>query len=87
MFKSDDQQSADIIGRVIDRSHDFIAAFLSQPIGRSLKERGGDVAIVNALEEAKTADIRLMERIVVRIIARHDSPNNLAPATAGPGQK
>jgi len=34
--------------------------------------------IVDALKQAEAADIRLMQRIVVWIVARHDSANDLA---------
>ena len=83
-LESIDQETAYIVGRVIDRSHHFVAAFFAQPTGCSLEERAGDVAIVDALEEAKTADVCLMQRIVVRIIARHDAANDF---TVSPGEK
>ena len=80
MLKTIDEQSANIIGGIIDRPHHFGSAFSTQPLARRRKERSCDIAIVDALEQTEAANVRLMKRIVIRIIARHDSPNNFAAA-------
>src|SRR5207237_4209218 len=46
-LKSVDQQAADVVSRIIDRTHDFGATFLAQPTSRSLKKRGRHVRIVD----------------------------------------
>ena len=42
------------------------------------EELGSYNTIVDALEQTEAADIRLVQRIVVRIVARHNSANDLA---------
>ena len=39
---------------------------------------------MDALEQPETAYVRLMKRVIIRVIARHDSPNNFA---VSPGQE
>src|SRR5438105_1001567 len=78
MLETLDQQSADVIGRVIDRSHDLAAASRAQPVSRGFKQRRRHVTIVDALEEAEAADVALMERIVIGIVTRHHAANDLA---------
>ncbi len=45
-------------------------------------KRVRDLLIVDRLEHAEASDIRLMERVVARIVARHDPPDDFA-ARAG----
>ena len=77
-LKTFDEQAADIICRVIDRAHDLVAAPRAQPVGRDLDQRRGDYGIVHALKESEAADVRLMKGVIVWIIARHDSPDDLS---------
>ena len=84
MLKTIDEQSANIIGGIIDRPHHFGSAFSAHPLARRRKERSCDIAIVDALEQTEAANVRLMKRIIIRIIARHDSPNDFA---VSPGQE
>ena len=54
----------------------------SRPFARSHwprpEQRRRDRAIVDAFEKPKAADVRLMKRIIVRIIARHDSADDFS---------
>ena len=75
-----DQQSTDIIGRIIDRAHDFIASLLAKPLCRGVEKRRRHCAVINAFEKAEATGVRLVKRIVVRIIARHDSPDDFSIA-------
>ena len=79
-----DEQSADVICRIIDRSHDLVAAFAAEPIRRRGKQRIGHRLVVNRFEKTEAPNIRLMERVVLRIVARHDSADDFA---AGARQK
>src|SRR5438477_4824825 len=54
--KTVDQQSADIVRRIIDRAHDFLPPFLPQPIGRRFQKTVRNVLIIDAIEEAEAAD-------------------------------
>ena len=82
-LKPINQETADIVGRVVNWTHDHSASFFAKPTRRAFEECEGDVAIVYALKQTETTDIRLMQCIIIRIVARHDSANDLAPATAG----
>src|SRR5947207_9468085 len=77
-----DEQAADVIRRIIDRSHDLVPAEPAQPSGRRVKERGRDFLIVDRLEHPETADIGLMQGVVIRIVARQDAPHDFAAAAS-----
>ena len=83
-LKPIDEQAADVVCRIIDRPHDFVAAQLAEPIGGRVEQRVRDLLIVDRLEHPEAADIRLVERVVLRVVARHDPPDDFA---AGPRQK
>ena len=53
----------------------------TQPIGRRVEQRVRDLLIVDRFEHPEAADIRLVERVVIRIVARHDPPDDF-PAGA-----
>ena len=42
------------------------------------EERGGYIAIIDALKQTKTTDVGLVQRIVIRIVAGHDSTGDFA---------
>ena len=55
-----------------------VPPFLRSQLAAAFEERRGYIAIVDALEQTEATDIRLMQRVVVRVVARHDSANDLA---------
>ena len=77
-FEPVDQQAADVIGRVIDRAHDLIPAAGSKPRRRRVEQRRRHRRIVDRFEQTETSDVGSMECVVVRIVARHDSPHDFA---------
>ena len=40
-----------------------------------------DLLVVNRLEHAEETDVRLVERVVLRIVAGHNAPNDFATGT------
>ena len=77
-LKPVDEQTTDVVCRIINRPHDLVATELTEPIASRVEERVRDPLIVNRLEQPEAAHIRLVERVVLRIVARHDSPNDFA---------
>ena len=77
-LESIDQQTADVIGWIVDRPHHFSSSFRAKPIGRSFKERTGYIVIVDGFEQAKAADIWSVQWIVIRIITGHDAADDFA---------
>ena len=51
---------------------------IAKPTGRSVKKRSSYILIFDALEQAETAYIRFVQRIIIRIVAGHDSAGDLA---------
>ena len=47
MLETVDQQTANVIRRVIDWTHDFVATFAKKPIARRAKKRACNFDIVN----------------------------------------
>ena len=48
-------------------------------VGRSWPDRlGGYIAIIDGLKQTETTDVALVQRIVIRVIAGHDSADNFA---------
>ena len=45
-------------------------------MGHGFKERSGYIVIVDRFEQAKAADVRLVQRIVVRIVTGHDAADD-----------
>ena len=78
ILKAIDQQSADVVRGIVDRAHNFLASFLSHPSGSRFEEAGGNILIVNAIEEAKAADIGLMFRIIIWVVTSHDPAHDFA---------
>ena len=78
MRESIDQQPAHIVGRIIDWAHNFIAVLLAQPLCRSVEERRSNRAIIDTFEKTEATNIRFVKRIVVRIIAGHDSTDDFS---------
>ena len=78
ILKAIDQQSADVVRGIVDRAHNFLASFLSHPTGSRFQKAGGNVLIVDAIEEAKAADTGLMLRIIIWIVTGHDSSRDFA---------
>ena len=44
----------------------------------SVKESGGYIAIIAGLKQTEAADVGLVQRIVIRVIAGHDSTEDFA---------
>ena len=51
---------------------------MPKPISRRVEKRGRNRGIVDALKQTETANVCSMERVVVRVVARHDPPNGFA---------
>src|SRR3954447_13613263 len=81
MLKSVNQQSANVVRGIVNWSHHFAAAFFTHPIGCSTKERLCHLVIVDAIKQSEATDAGLMERVIIWIVARHDSPNDFAIAS------
>jgi hypothetical protein len=54
-----------------------VRPFLRSQLDRSVKERGGYIAIIDGLKQTETANVALVQRIVIRVIAGHDSTEDL----------
>src|SRR3954470_8923787 len=84
MLKTVDEQAAEIICRVIDRPHYFVAAERADPIRRGAEEGVCDFLIVDRLKHAEATDVRGVMSVVFRIVARGDAADDFAVA---PGQE
>lgn len=78
ILKAIDQQSADVVRGIVDRAHNFLASFLSHPTGSRFEEAGGNILIVDAIEEAKATDIGMMFRIIIWVVTGHDPAHDFA---------
>src|SRR5262245_35826384 len=78
MLKTGDQQSANVVCGVIDWAHDFGAATIAQPLLGHVEKRSRNINVINRFKQAKATDVGFMEQVVVWIVARHDSANDVA---------
>src|SRR5207244_2715116 len=81
MFETVDEESANIVGRVIDRTHEFAAAASAHPGCRGVEKRRRNIDIVDRFKQTETADVRLVKRVVIWIVACHDAPYDFAIAS------
>jgi hypothetical protein len=86
IFEPFDEQSADVIRRVINWPDDLVAAFGAEPFCGRFEERRRDRRVVNRLEKTEATDIGAMIGIIVWIITGHDPANDFSPA-AGKKQR
>src|SRR5205814_3255102 len=81
MCKAVDDESANIVGGVIDRTHKFAAAASAHPGCRGVEKRRRNIDIVDRFKQTETADVRLVKRDVIGIVACHDAPYDFAIAS------
>src|SRR5438270_6130858 len=79
MLEAIDEQAAEIIRRVIDRSHDFVAAEFPEPFRRRVEERVRNLPI-GRFKHSEATDVGTVNRVVFRIVAGGDPADHLASA-------
>src|SRR5688572_22588078 len=73
-----DEQAAEVVGRIIDRTHNLVPALPAEPVRRSVEQRTRNRLVVDRFEHSEATDIGLMERVIPRIVAGHDPADDLA---------
>src|SRR5437588_1735994 len=76
MFKAIDQQPANVVRGIIDRPDDLAPASLPYPVRGGIEQGPRNIDIVDRFKQTKAANIRLVKRVIVRIVARHDSADD-----------
>ncbi len=77
-----DEQPALVVGGEVERADHVVAAALAQPAAGRLEQRGGDLGVVLALEEAEHAPVVVVE-LVEALVDLGGDPADDAVAAAG----